>query len=132
MAAYGRTMDTEVLVVSGAQPFAYTYSLAGTFNGRARTRTNHLVLHYTARLWLQQGRYRYEVTDFVFGFPGSGRYPASEIPVESFYNGNFKPLRAEGFRYEMTMRTCFKELADEVLARLQASMRNPISKAGTE
>ena len=117
--------DTEVLQTTGVCPFAYEQAnLSG--------KTFMATLRYNVTLSLRAGRYRYEVTGFVFGFPGSGRYPASEIPVESFFNGNVKPLRAEGFRYSTAMRTCYKELADEVLARLQASMRQPIGKPGTE
>ena len=117
--------NTEVIRTIGICPFAYEQqSLSG--------KTFLATLRYNATISLREGRYKYEVTDFVFGHPGEGRYPATEIPVESFYNGNVKPLHATGFRYQMTMRTCFKELADEVLARLQESMRRPTGKAGTE
>ena len=89
-------------------------------------------LRYNATLSVREGRYKYEVTGFVFGFPGSGRYPAAEVPAESFFNGNVKPLQAAGFRYNTTMRTCYKEIADEVLARLQASMRQRIDGESTK
>lgn len=117
--------DTEVLQTTGLCPFAYEQeNLSG--------KTFMATLRYNATLSLRAGRYKYEVTGFVFQFPGAGRAPTQEVPVESFFNGNAKPLNAAGFRYNMTMRTCYKEIADEVLARLQASMRQPIGKAGTE
>lgn len=117
--------DTEVMQTTGMCPFAYAQA-------NPSGKTFMATLRYNATLSLRAGRYKYEVTGFVFGFPGAGRYPASEIPVESFFNDNVKPLHACGFRYNMTMRTCYTEIADEVLARLQEGMRRPISKVGTE
>lgn len=117
--------STEVIRTTGICPFAYEQE---NLSGKTLLAT----LRYNATISLREGRYKYEVTGFVFRFPGSGRYPAAEIPAETFFNSNFKPLRAQGFRYETTMRTCFKEIADEVLARLLESMRQPTNKAGSE
>ncbi|MCI1186928.1 hypothetical protein MON38_05810 [Hymenobacter sp. DH14] len=117
-----REPDTEVIRTTGVCPFAVDW--AG-HNLLPRS------LRYNATISVREGRYKYEVKDFVFIEPGPGQ-SSTEIPVESYYNGNVKPIREPAFRDLINMRTCFKEIADEVLARLQQSMRKPSSETGRE
>lgn len=115
--------DTETIRTTGVCPFAVDWA-GNTLLMRS--------LRYNATISVREGRYKYEVTGFVFLEPSLGRNPVSETPVESYYNGNVKPYREPAFRDLLNMRTCFREIADEVLARLQTSLRTPISKTGTE
>ena len=119
--------DTEVLVVSGAQPLAYTYALAGTFRGLPRTRTTRLVLHYTVRLWLREGRYRYEATDFAFAWPAS---PTPE-PAENDLL-EMKALNEDGASILTAERTRFQEATATLLAHLQAAMNKPGGKSAAK
>lgn len=114
--------DTGVVRTTGVCPFAYDWG------GKALLAE----LRYTATISVREGRYRYEVKEFVFVEPGAGRYPASTTPVESYYNGNFHPYNEIASRFQVTMRTCFTEIVNEELARLQEGMRRPTSKAGSE
>ena len=112
--------DTEIIRTTGVCPFAVDWA------GHDLLLRS---LRYNATIYLREGRYKYEVKDFVFIEPSTGQPSFSEIPVESYYNGNVKPIREPAFRDLINMRTCFKEIADEVLARLQESMRRPSSEA---
>lgn len=116
--------DTEVLVMSGAEPFVYTYSLASTDKGLPRTRMANLRLHYTVRLSLREGRYRYEATDFAFMWP----HTATPEPAEAELL-EMKPLNEEGARIITAMRTRFQEVTAALLTQLQAAMRNPSGKS---
>ena len=117
--------DSAGIITTGVCPFAYDQSdLSG--------KTLLSKLRYTATISVQEGRYRYKVTDFFFLAPGVRQLPPEKIPAETFFNHRFKPNNEDGSRYQETMRTCFPEIAGEVLARLQAAMRQSTSKAGSK
>lgn len=117
--------DSSVVRTTGVCPFACDLSdLSGkTFMSK---------LSYTATISLREGRYQYELTDFFFVSPGVRQLPPVKTPVESFYNRNFKAYNDVGSRYQVNMRTCSTEIADEVLAHLQAGMRQPTRTVGSE
>jgi hypothetical protein len=119
--------DTEVLVVSGTHPFAYTYALAGTFNGLPRTHTNHLVLHYTVRLWLRAGRYQYEATDFAFAWPAApAPEPAENELIET------KALNEVGANSLTAVRKSFQEATATLLTQLQDAMSKSSGKSAVK
>jgi hypothetical protein len=116
--------DTEVLVMSGTQPFAYTYSLGSMANGLPRTRTTHLVLHYTVRLYLREGRYRYEATDFAFASPVSPtQEPAERDLIE------MRAITEDGARSLTAERTRFQQATATLLTQLQDAMRKSSGKS---
>lgn len=110
--------DTEVLVMSGTHPLAYTYSLGGMANGLPRTRTTHLVLHYTVRLYLREGRYRYEATDFAFAWSDSPTREPAEIELIEM-----RAINEEGASSLTAMRTRFQEATATLLTQLQDAMK---------
>ncbi len=112
--------DTEVLVLSGAQPFAYTYAMGGTFNGRPRTQTIRSVLHYTLRLYLEEGRYRYEATDFAFVRPTSPTKEPAEDPLI-----RTKAITESGASSLAAERQQFQVVTAKLLTQLQDAMRKP-------
>ncbi|QJX46229.1 hypothetical protein HMJ29_04450 [Hymenobacter taeanensis] len=114
--------DTEVVKTTGACPFAYEWGGQAVLGE----------LRYAATISVREGRYRYEVKDFAFVEPGAGRSPASTTPAETYYNGNFKPYTEQASRFQATMRTCFTEIVQEELARLQESMSQLTNKPGNE
>ena len=114
--------DTEVVRTTGACPFAYDWG------GKALLSA----LRYTATISVRAGRYRYELKEFVFLEPGAGRYLVSTTPAETYYNGNFHLYNEIALRFEGTMRTCFTELVNEELARLQADMGKPTRQARSQ
>ena len=119
--------DTEVLVVSGVQPFAYTYYWGSTATGLPHTRTNRLVLHYTVRLYLRAGRYRYEATDFAFVWPAAPRpEPAENELIET------RAINEEGARILTAERTRFQEAAATLLNQFQDAMSKPSEKSAAK
>ena len=112
---------TESVRAACVRPFTYLE------NGAVHV----LALHFTARLAARAGRYRYELTDFVFVYPANPRGNVTRISAESFYNGAVTPVQASGARYNQTMRTCFAEAAQEVQDQLKAAMSQPASQTGT-
>ena len=113
---------TEVVRTTAARPFACDWG------GKALL----CELRYTATISVRAGRYKYELKDFVLVEPGAGRYPASAIPAESYYNGSFHPYNAIASRFQVTMRACFTGTVNEELARLQEGMRNPVRTARSQ
>jgi hypothetical protein len=108
--------DTEVVRTTGVCPFAYDWAGKTLEMG---------ALRYTATISVRAGRYQYEMKDFVFLEPGAGQSAATSTPAETYYNGNYQPYNAIASRFQNTMRTCFTELVNEELARLQARMSQP-------
>ncbi|QIX62899.1 hypothetical protein HER32_17655 [Hymenobacter sp. BT18] len=119
--------DTEVLIMSGAQPFACTYPLESTGNGLPRTRTTTLRLHYTVRLYLREGRYRYEATNFVFAWPDDSTQEPAEVELIEM-----KAINEDGARSLTAMRTRFQEVTATLLTQLQDAMRKPSGKSAAK
>lgn len=116
-----REPGTEGVRAACVRPFAYLE------NGAAHV----LALHFTAQVAARAGRYRYELTDFVFVYPATPRGDVTRIPAESFFNGAVIPVQASGAQYNHTMRTCFAEAAQEVQDQLKAVMSQTASQTGT-
>ena len=96
-------------------------------SGLPQTRTNHLVLHYTVRLYLREGRYRYEATDFAFAW--------SDAPTQELAENELIEMRAlneERARILTTERTRFHEDTAALLAQLRNAMSKPGGKAAAK
>ncbi|UYZ60266.1 hypothetical protein [Hymenobacter latericus] len=118
-------LDSTIVQTTGFCTFAYEREdMPGE--------TNLSTLRYTATISLREGRYRYKVTDFVLLFPSTGKIPIHEIPAESYFNGNVKPLHASAVRGINTIRTCVQEVSSEVLAHLEADMGKQTSPNGSK
>ncbi|MBF9142297.1 hypothetical protein [Hymenobacter properus] len=117
---------TEVVTASGAQPFVYTYDLTQTIGGYPRHRTTKLVLHYTAKLSLREGRYRYVVTDFIMEYPlakppSPARLPAEAVLIEA------RPLNEDGSSSLTAERKAFAEAAAKLQAQLKEKMNMTVN-----
>jgi hypothetical protein len=92
-------------------------------NGLPRIRTTHLVLHYTVRLYLREGRYRYEATDFAFAWRASPtQEPAENELIET------RAINEDGARSLTAVRTRFQQATATLLTQLQDAMRKPSEK----
>ncbi|GAA4371943.1 DUF4468 domain-containing protein [Hymenobacter koreensis] len=114
-----RELDNEAMQAASAQPLSYTYSY--THNGAKRTYTATAHLHYTTKLCLQEGRYRYEVTDFVFVEPGG----ATSFE-DYFLTGKVRPIGEGGAASFEALRKAFEAAAAKLVANLKVAM----NKAG--
>jgi len=117
------TPDGEQLVVQGAQPFSYTYRYAPPEKAVSVPQhyTTRLVLHYTATLSLQDGRYEYDVTDFVLESPTAQPAASAQHPAEySLLDAH--PLTERGTSGLTAKRTSFQEAIQQLLAQLQQQM----------
>ena len=106
---------TETVRTTGECPFAAEWG--GTLVRRA--------LRYTATVSMRDGRYQYELKEFLFLEPDADRNLVYKTSVETYYNSSHHPYTEIVARHLGAMRTCYQELTDEVLAHLQASMRTP-------
>jgi hypothetical protein len=122
---------TDVLLVTGARPFSYTYTPAGKVTDPSGSDTRPLVLHYTARLALRQGRYRYELTNFVVEHLAVGLLSQKRLPAEAELFG-WQPLGNDGAGVSAAFRAGFLQATARLVAQLQDAMRVPSSKAATE
>lgn len=120
--------DTEVITASGAQPFVYTY--ASTKNGTRPPQhyTTSLVLHYTAKLALRAGRYRYELTDFVFEYPTARPPSPTQVPAEDDLIRT-RAITEEGGQMLASERQGFAAAAAKLQAQLQERLRTPVAPA---
>lgn len=125
--------DAERLVVYGAQPFAYTYRYVPPQQATSTPLhyTIRLVLHYTATLSLQDGRYTYDVTDFVFSYPTAQPPSPTQLPVEDDLI-NTRPLNERGGSMLTAERTSFQEAIKKLLAQLQQQMNQPPQQSSVE
>ena len=125
------TPDTEVLVAYGTQPFAYTYAYRPPTKATPQHYTIRLVLHYRAILSLQQGRYRYEVTDFDFEYPTAKPSSLTRLPAEDNLI-HTRPINERGASMLTAERTRFEETVTKLLAQLQQQMSTPANPTGVE
>ncbi|MFD2721785.1 hypothetical protein ACFST9_23920 [Hymenobacter monticola] len=116
--------DTEVLTAYGAQPFAYTYDMTQTIGGHPRHHAVKQVLHYTVKLSLREGRYRYELTDFIIEYP-KAKPSASRLPAEVDLI-SARPITEDGGREQAAERKTFAEAAAKLQAQLKEMMNTPI------
>ncbi|WP_046245638.1 DUF4468 domain-containing protein [Hymenobacter terrenus] len=117
--------DTEVVIVYGVQPFAYTYETAESTTRLPRHYTINMVLHYTAKLSLREGRYRYEVTDFVLEHPlakppSPTRWPAEDDLIKA------RALNEDGTNSLTAERKSFATSAAKLQVQLREKMNTPI------
>lgn len=117
--------ETEVLTAYGAQPFAYTYETTENGKHPPRHYTTKLVLHYTAKLWLREGRYRYEVTDFAFEYPLAKPPSPTRLPAEVDLI-KARAITEEGGEMLTAERKRFTEAATKLQAQLKEQMNPPI------
>jgi len=125
------TPDTEVLVAYRSQPFAYTYAYTPATKGTPQHYTVRMVLHYKAQLSLQQGRYRYEVTDFDFEYPTAKPSSPTRLPAEDNLI-HTRPINERGASMLTAERTSFEETVTKLLAQLQQQMSTPANPIGVE
>jgi hypothetical protein len=127
------TLGTDVLVAYGTQPFAYTYRYAPTTEATTTPQhyTIRLVLHYTATLLLQQGRYTYQVTDFEFEYPTATPPSPTRLPAEDDLL-HVRAINERGASMITAERASFQEAMGKLLAQLQKQMSTPLPQAGTE
>ena len=124
--------DAEVLVAFNSQPFVYTYATSRKATTNLQHYTIKLVLHYTAKVSLREGRYRYEVTDFVFEYPNAkppltmAKMSAEGELIEAF------AINEEGARMGTALRTSFDKNVTKLLANLNDVMSKPITKSGAK
>lgn len=123
--------DTEVLIVSGTQPFAYSYALAGTATRPALRHTTPLVPYCTATLSLREGRYRYEVTDFVFAYPTARPPSPARLPAEAELIEAFA-ITEDSAQGQTAIRMAFREATATLLTHLQDAMSKPLGASATK
>ena len=107
-----READTELLIVTGSQ----------LFDEHDKMPPTTVLLQYTAKIWLRAGRYRYELTDFIFVYPASGRYPVTRIPAEDYYNGRVMPIGESGAARHDMLHQRFAAATADLVASLQKGM----------
>ena len=108
---------TGTVRTAGVRPFVET----------AYGQVHRLALHFTAQLDVREGRYRYELTEFVIVYPATRRGAGERIPAEDYFNGRVIPLAESGARSILAMRACFAEAAQEAQDDLKAAMSQPAS-----
>jgi hypothetical protein len=82
-------------------------------------------------LSLQEGRYTYDVTDFVVGYPTAQPPSPTQLPAEDDLL-KARPLNERGASMLTAERTSFQEAIKQLLAHLQEQMRTPRLRADTE
>ncbi|MBD2723979.1 hypothetical protein [Hymenobacter armeniacus] len=121
-------LDTEVVAADGSQPFAYTYEAVESGTRPARHYTIKLVLHYTTKLSLREGRYRYEITTFVIEYPMAKPPSPTSLPAEADLI-EARALNENGSNSIAAERKSFAEAAAKLQAQLKQRMNTPITPA---
>jgi hypothetical protein len=106
--------DTEQIVVRGV------HSFVEDVNRKPNP------LHYVATIALRDGRYKYELTDFVLEYPGYRKDPATMLPVEDYYNGRVTPTGESGAKAMDALRRNFAADAAKLVAGLKEAMSQPV------
>jgi hypothetical protein len=110
-----------LVTASRAQPFVYTFPLLERSATTPAHQTYRHILHYHVTLSLQEGRYAYELTDFVFEYPGAR---VKALSAEEAMIGII-PLSEQGALINTTRRAKFDQLMLAVVATLQEQMNRP-------
>ena len=122
---------TGVVTVYGVQPFVYAYEMEKSTAQQPHHFTIRMVLHYTARLALREGRYRYELTDFTLEHPLAKppeptRWPAENDLIE------MHPVNITGSNMLAAERKAFAEATAKLQKQLKEKMAHaaPLPAAG--
>jgi len=116
--------DTEVVTVAGSQPFAFTYEMMESTALQPRHHTIREVLRYTATLSLREGRYRYELTDFVIEYPTAKPPSPTSLPAEVDLIET-RALNEDGSNSIAAQRKTFAAAVAKLQAQLQQRMSTP-------
>lgn len=81
-------------------------------------------MHCTVKLALRQGRYRYEVTDFVFEYSKAKSAP-TRLPAEDDLIRT-RAINEDGDQMLTAERQCFAAAAAELQAQLKEKMNTPV------
>ncbi|MBO2010743.1 DUF4468 domain-containing protein [Hymenobacter negativus] len=119
---------TEVITADGAQPFAYTFPFTNHGTRLPQPNTVNMVLHYTVKLAVREGRYRYEVTDFVFEYPVAKPLSSSKRPVEDDLIKTHA-INEDGGNMLEAERKSFAAAAAKLQVQLKEKMNTPVLKS---
>jgi hypothetical protein len=112
--------DTEQVVVAGVHSFVEDVNRKPT------------PLHYSATIALRDGRYKYEVTNFVLEYPGYGKVPGTMLPVEDYYNGQVTPIGESGAKSIDALRRNFAADATKLIVDLKEAMSQAVTVSQTK